>query len=133
LDARPNAVKIFQDVVVPEADNSKSLAFEISTPAGVALRRVLPAVDFSDQAQRRAEEVHDVAIDFHLAAKLQPFVFARTKYRPEFLFCIGRVGAQRARSARQKVPSCHNSPSPRRRRADPPPRRGEGFAGTANA
>lgn len=132
-DHRPDAIKILQDVLVPEANDAEALAFEVSSSSSISLGRVLSSINFDDQALRRTKEVDDIAVDFDLLSKLESVVLTRAQDAPEFSFRIGGVPAQLSRPACQEMLPCHDAPFPRRCRADPLPRRGEGFSRTVNA
>jgi hypothetical protein len=114
LNHSPNAVEILQNVVVPEPDEPKTLAFQICSPAGVAFGRVLAPVDFDDEAAFRAEEIYDVAVNLHLFSELETAELPAAQDAPEFPFAIRGVLAERSRSACQEMVPCHFAPSPRR-------------------
>ena len=133
LDHRPHAVEILKHVMVPEADNAKPLTFEECSPPRVTLGRMLSTIDFNDQPPLGAEEIDNVGIDFDLLAELETVELSSAKDAPEFPLGVGRVLAQPSGSGCQEMVPCHNAPSPRRYRADPLPRRGEGFCRTVNA
>ena len=95
--------------------------------ARVALGRVLAAVDFDDQPSLGHSEVDDVAVDLDLLAEFEAVELSAAKDAPELSFGIGRVLAQRCATC-----SSGNGALPRRPltpalRADPLPRRGEGY------
>lgn len=133
LNLRPDPVQIFENVVVPEADDSETLAFEKGRSLGIPFRRMLASVNFDDEAERGTQEIYDVAVDLNLAPELDADVLTGAKNAPQLSLGVSRVPAQRLRPAGQMMPPCHYAPSPRRCRADPLPRRGEGFSGTVNA
>jgi hypothetical protein len=63
---------VFQDVVVPEAENAKALRLEIAGADRVLLNAIgmLAAVDFDDELGGEAQEVGEVSTIRHLAAEL---------------------------------------------------------------
>jgi hypothetical protein len=70
-DRRTNAIKIGQDVVVPEADHLEALSFK---PSG-SVRRivgVLCSVDFDDQPPFETDKIDDVTPDLLLSSKFHP-------------------------------------------------------------
>ena len=83
LDRKPNAVDVGKHVIVPEPDHAETLSFEIFRPGRIPLSRVLAAVDLDDQTVAKAEEVDDVAVDLHLATKLQAMHLAAAEILPE--------------------------------------------------
>ena len=112
LDRRPNSLEVLQHIVVPKTNDAEILALEVSSPACVALGRMLSAIYLNDQTFLRAKEIDDVAVDFDLLAELEAVELSPAEDAPELAFCIRRVLAQRSRPARQKVVLCRVSPSP---------------------
>src|SRR5205823_12225055 len=92
----------------------ETLALQKGGPARVAFGRVLAAVDFNDQAPLCAEEIDDVAVDLDLLSEFKAVELPTAQDAPELPFGIGRILAQRSRSAGQEMVPCHVAPSPRR-------------------
>ena len=93
---------VFEDIVVPEADDFVALGVEPGGAAGVVgnLVGVLAAVDFDDQAAFVAEEVDDVGADGGLPADLVAVELPGAKDGPEGALGGGGVAAESAGAGR---------------------------------
>ena len=73
FDGFDNAIGVFQNVMVPEAQNAVLLGFEPPRAFGVffPLICMLPAIHFDDKRFGEAGEIDDVAADGHLSPELE--------------------------------------------------------------
>ena len=93
-DHLENTARVFKDVIVPEAEDSETLAAEI----GIAPHRrsalgVLPAVRLDDQRSLETGEIDDVRRDDVLALELERRQSAVAKHGPEAPLGGCRIGA----------------------------------------
>src|SRR5258708_1973372 len=124
-----NAIRILQDLVVPEAEDAEALPLQkgCSDHVGCAFR-VLPAVDFDDKARFQTNEVGDVLVDRDLAAKSMSIELLSAQSRPELRFTVGWIAAELSTDttchdlSRLYPPSPTTPPPP-----PPPPPGGEGL------
>ncbi len=124
-DRRPDAIEIFQNIVIPEAKDLEALAFEKCRSTSVALNRVLATVDFDDQAPLRAKKIGDVTADLNLTTEFEAVELPVAEDAPQPLFSVRGLPAQRSRPACQVVVPCHFAPSPQ-----PSPAEGRGSHAT---
>lgn len=97
------AVRVLQDVVVPEADHTLAVGFDdLGSPFVRQAVAVLPAVAFDGEAQGTAGKVDDEVADLVLARELDTELF-RPRARPQAAFGIGHVSAQVAGEAGQSL------------------------------
>src|SRR5690606_5149359 len=88
---------LLQYVMVPEAQDSPTLPFEIARSRRIRLFTVLRTIEFHDQLLRNAAEIRDVRRDRMLAAELQTTQLPAAQALPELLFRVAHVTAQAAR------------------------------------
>src|SRR6186997_1241704 len=112
---------IFQDIIIPEAQNPKPLALQplITTTVGRAVG-VLTSVRLDDDFPIEADEIEDVAPDRNLALELVSAETVCTQKIPKPPFGIGHL-----RSQPLGLDKWH-APSPGSLRSPPSPTRGEG-------
>lgn len=133
LDDGANAVQVFKNIVVPETEDAKALTLKVGGSDRVSHKRMLTAVGFDDQSPIGTEKVDDVAIDFGLTAEFGTAKLSVSQVAPKLALGLCRVAAKQSRCAGLTMFPCQETPSPRRFRADPLPRRGEGICDCVNA
>ena len=111
-DCFENSVQIGQNVIVPETQNAITISLDDGGSRSVAIRRVLPPVQFDRQPCAAAGEVGDVGIDLELTDELLAFEPAAAEVGPEPLLDVGLVGAELAGDRSQTLPSHRRTPSP---------------------
>jgi hypothetical protein len=92
-DDLQHAIRVLQDVIVPESENNQTLFTEKAGPDFVTreLIGMLTAVELNHQSSLPAEEVADVRAYWHLAAELEPAQLSRAQTAPQPALSIGRV------------------------------------------
>jgi hypothetical protein len=74
MDRVQHAVDVFDDVIVPEADDAIALSFQPARSLNVSClfdtRAMLGAVDFDQNAHSHAGEVRDIGTDGNLPAEV---------------------------------------------------------------
>ena len=99
-DICQNALKITQDIFIPESDYFESVLFESSGPRGVLLflffLRMLAAIHFHDQSMPQAAEIDDVIADGMLTAELRAVEAFRAEILPKETFGGGLFAPQTA-------------------------------------
>ena len=93
FDARQDTVDIVEDVVVPESQDAKALAFQ---PSGAGLVptllvRVLSAIQFDDKAFGETDEVDDIVSDRCLPPELTVLNLPASKAPPGPFLSFGEV------------------------------------------
>jgi len=92
-----DVIAVFQDLVVPEAQDAETLCAEEGVAVEVAtVLGVLASVDFDDEFRLEADEIKDVATQWYLAAELCPGELAVSKCTPKDGLGRGRIGAHLA-------------------------------------
>jgi hypothetical protein len=95
-----DAFDIPHHIVVPESQHGEPLISKILVPHRVRStaggEAVLTAVDFNDQACRKASEVDDKVIDGHLAAEMKAAWLYEPQLRPQPALSVGLIVAQLA-------------------------------------
>ena len=104
-DGRQNALKIFEDFVIPETQNRVAQGAQIGVARLITFEgaSVLAAVEFDDEPEFGADEVHDVGADGLLTAELVAIHLAVAQLAPEQGFGIGGLAAQLFGQRRQAV------------------------------
>jgi hypothetical protein len=124
-----DTVAITQHVVIPEAENPITLRRQPPIALDIAgILGVLAAIDLDDKASLMANEIDDEATDQSLPPKAQAVEAMRAQRRPETMFGIGHVAAQRFRACttycRHPPVSGDVTPLPDRFAVRPPPQGG---------
>ncbi len=87
-----------QHIVIPHSYHPKSLLIEIGCPSLVMhlvrLCSMLRTIHFDDQSLFKADEVHHIGADGHLAAKFQPRQTAIAQLLSQFLLCLCGIPSQ---------------------------------------
>lgn len=105
-DARQNAIRVCQHIVVPEADDTVAVGFDDFGSNSVGgIVRMLPAVQFDSEAQAAASKVRNKVADRVLPGELCAAQLTRAQVRPQPLFRVSRIAPQLAREAGQSL-SC---------------------------
>ena len=120
-DHLKNAFRVFEHLVVPEADYTVTEGFDDLSSANVALGRVLAPVQFDCQVKLAAGEVCHKVANRELPEELDPLESASSKKVPKPLFSFCAFPPQFARDWRQTLFRQCRVPS-----SQPSPRRGEG-------
>jgi hypothetical protein len=73
-DRRQHALRVSENLVVPEAENPKALGFQPSRPPSVScdISRVLTAIDFDDEAAFHTDEIGNIRTERHLPPESLP-------------------------------------------------------------
>ena len=86
---RPNrldhSVRLFENLVVPESQNSESSLTKPIGPSGVLVHYsggMLPAVNFNHQARPEANEVNDIRANGNLASKSKSIDLLEPQAKP---------------------------------------------------
>jgi hypothetical protein len=97
-NARKHALRIFQDIIVPEAQHAHSFAPQESRPDLVSLDldRVLPAIDLDHEPMRETDEIDDISAYGFLPPELESGKSSRAQHSPDNLLRIGHVTAKPA-------------------------------------
>jgi hypothetical protein len=93
-NARKNAVRILQDIVVPEADDVPPESIQIGASLSVAIVAVLSAIRFDDEAAFRACEVRNTPPDRLLPAKFETSELPIAKVTPQAPLGVSRFAAE---------------------------------------
>jgi hypothetical protein len=86
-DLLRNAIKISDDVIVPESENPKILMTQkfitrdIDALTGRSI--MLAAVNFDDETRRIARKIHDKIINRDLPPEMKSFILQRTQEVPK--------------------------------------------------
>ena len=95
-----NTVKVVFNLVVPEAQDAKSLIAEMSIADCIAFAfTVLSSVNLYDQALLKADEIENVAVERYLPLELHPLKLFPPDRLPEHVFrtrCIASHAAGKA-------------------------------------
>jgi hypothetical protein len=80
-----NTVFVAQHVVVPEAQNKKTVRLKIGRSFRIAIAAfgMLSAIEFDNQPCRLAAKIHDIRPDRHLPAKFQSLQAAVAQAKPQ--------------------------------------------------
>ncbi len=80
-----NTVYVAQYVVVPEAQNKKTVRFEIGRSFRIVIAAfgMLPAIKFDNQPCRLAAKIHHIRLDRHLPTKFQSIQAAVAQAKPQ--------------------------------------------------
>jgi hypothetical protein len=80
-----NTVYVAQHVVIPEAQNKKTVRFKIgrSFCIVIAVFGMLSAIEFDNQPCRLAAKIHDIRLDRHLPTKFQSIQAAVAQAKPQ--------------------------------------------------
>jgi len=85
--------------MIPEAQHRETPASQpCVAPFVMRGVRMLAAIHFDDEAQRRAAKVHDVGVEWHLAAEAMTLELPVADSPPKPLLGICHVAAQLTRS-----------------------------------
>jgi hypothetical protein len=86
-----NSLDIFKDLVIPEPDHAIACRFKPPCPKriGGGEVRVLPSVDFNDEARLFTEKIDHIALNRNLPSKFESCESPRTQEIPELLLRIG--------------------------------------------
>jgi hypothetical protein len=97
-DRGAHALRIVQNLVVPEPQYAVALAFQELSAVHLLLRQeiMLAAIDLDDQSRRVADEVGYKPPDWHLAAKPVPFGLPQSQRLPEPHLGFGHLAAESA-------------------------------------
>jgi hypothetical protein len=120
-DHLENAVRIFEDVVVPEADDAIAEGFDHMRARSIDISRMLSSVELDREAQASAGEVGDMRANGKLADEFRAFEPAASQIVPKSVLGIGALSAQFSRNGRQMLFRQARTPS-----SQPSPRGGEG-------
>ena len=113
-DGFEDAFDVFDDLVVPEAEDCVAGRFDLSRASGVSdAVSMLPAVEFDHQPCFDAGEVGDIGADQELAAEFCVFDLPGAQALPQDPFDFGCIPAQSPGYRRQSLLQCWNpSPNP---------------------
>lgn len=120
-DGLKDALGVFQDVVVSEAEDAVAEVFDRCGSVPVDILIVLAAVEFDHEMRVAAGEVGDVLSNRELADELGVFELATAEVVPETLLGVGGCATEFTRNRRQAFFRQRCSPSPQ-----PSPHWGEG-------
>jgi hypothetical protein len=86
-------VDIGQDIIVPKAqhDVAERSQFGGAPRICIARHRMLSAVHLNDQPRRLTAKIHDIALQRHLTAKLQPIQPSIAQAKPKLPLGIGLI------------------------------------------
>jgi hypothetical protein len=98
---------IFQDVVVPVSHHVKAVGFQrgFARLVGKGVD-VLSAIDFNDELSVEADEIEDVALEWHLPAEFDSVEAPVAQQEPQLPLGIGRVAPHRAGMTAQRCFHC---------------------------
>jgi len=107
---RQNAIYVFQNVVVPEAQDQVAHCFQdfCSLPIGALSNGMLSAIKLNDQMRVGAKEIDNEPIDWTLPSKFPTSETPIAQSEPKCPFGICLIAAQPPRSLR----TCLHRPSP---------------------
>ena len=110
LDLCPNALRILNDLVRPEAHHAPTFALYRRCPARIRrdLESMVIAIDLDHQLQRYAGKVGEVGADGVLSAVLRPADAAVPQELPDLALGAAAVAAQVACSISVVIVSGHN-------------------------
>lgn len=107
-----NAIGVFEDIVIPEADDTVAVSFDHSGSRDVSrVLRMLSTVAFNCQSQRATREVDNVISNLMLTSELETKLLG-SKSRPQAALGISHLVAQFARYASQLLCSQSRTPIP---------------------
>ena len=90
-----NAIKVGEDVIVPEADDAVAVLGERRGTNHVAITLgVLPAVEFDNQVRFAAGKIGNVWTNGLLADEFMAEQLAVAQTGPEFAFSVSGIGAK---------------------------------------
>jgi hypothetical protein len=92
-DRLKHRLDFLQHLIVPESQDKQTLAFEGLRARAVDFLAVLRTIEFDDQLEFVAVEVHDVGRYGMLAAELESAQAPRTQVVPQLVFRIGACNA----------------------------------------
>jgi hypothetical protein len=78
-----NAIRILQNVIVPEAQHTIACSMKPSVTPYVVLAAMLPAVHFDDQPALVADKISDERAYRHLSAEFSPGQPRRSQQQPK--------------------------------------------------
>jgi hypothetical protein len=85
-DCLNNPIEIFDDLVIPEADNAIALFGEIRGPSSVATKpkrmTVLLTIKLNDETKGVIREIRDIGADRCLAPEMSVWHFDKTQGAP---------------------------------------------------
>ena len=110
-DRFQHAVGIFEDGVVPEADDAVAMGFDGGASRGVGLGRMLTAIAFDREPEAAAGEIDDVVTDRELPCEFRS-ERPGSQVQPEAALRVGHVASQFARDAGQSLFSHSGIPIP---------------------
>jgi hypothetical protein len=94
-----HALFVLQNVIVPEAQDAKTLPLEIGIAATIVrVFAVLATIDFDDQSLSQTYEIDDVMIDRQVSFELISGKTLRSQDLPQASFRGSRFGAHRFRA-----------------------------------
>jgi hypothetical protein len=110
LDFCPNALRILNDLVRPEANDTPTFTFQCRCSAriGLDLKSVMIAVDLDHEFPRQAGEVGKIAADRVLSAKFRPADAAISQKFPDLALGAAAVATEVACLVGIVVFSGHN-------------------------
>jgi hypothetical protein len=110
-----NAVRILEDITVPESHNDIAHCLELGRPIRIANNRgsvaMLPAIHLNDEVVLKAHEVDDMAADWSLAFELQTIEPSSAKKAPHLPFGVSGVAPHVAGQLPPLIPP-HLGPLP---------------------
>jgi hypothetical protein len=119
-----HTIQIPHDIIIPVAQNSKTLGFQICRALSVRLLliRMMATVEFDDDQSRRAAEIHNIWTDRMLPSEFQTLKLPGSKALPQQMLHIGLIPSQQpCKVTLTQVPRLHIPLTL------PSPHRGEGF------
>jgi hypothetical protein len=110
LDLRPDALRILNDLVRPEAHHAPTFAFHGRSAARIRLdlEGMVVAIDFDHQFSRYTGEIGEVRTNGMLPPELHPADAAISQELPDLAFRAASVAAQVACSTSVVIVSGHN-------------------------
>jgi len=83
-EAQEHAIRVLQDIVVPEADDVMALRSKPRRPCFIIFQGIamLTTIDFDDEVRLRTEEVYDVWPDRCLTTKAMAVELFQAQQRP---------------------------------------------------
>ena len=89
----PDALRIRQNIVVPEAQDAEALAPQEVRSADLLFRLavMLTAIDLDDQLGFVTDEISDVATDWNLATKLAAIQLTLTEHLPQLALGVSHL------------------------------------------
>ena len=120
-DRLKHALRIFQHVVVPEAEHSVAERVDDPRARRVCFGRMLTAIELDGDMRVATSEVRDEAADWKLTDELGSFKAAAPQMVPESVLGVGRSSSEIARDRSQSLFGQRRTPS-----SQPSPRWGEG-------